>query len=376
MRSRLWNAAVLVMSMLFVSQSWAGLTRHRGIYVTTENIKSAENLPPQEVFEVEGVDGILIRVNWDLVNPGPGVFNWQILDPILDKVMEKRMKLSIGVVSGIYAPKWIGDIHGAPFSEFVVAQRGCLLRRVYHPWNPIYIEAYTRMMKNLKTYLEKKNAYKNLRIVKMSAFAQQTLELRLPRLPSQVVVDEEDGKSCLITDQTKIWQEAGYRPSLILQSYKKILHQLANIFSDKQISQAILHVQGFPYINEQGQLITPEEVTLGDEIVAMATKMLGDRMAFQHTNLNNKGYKLGDRTLSAAERGSSLGWQTNLWGGPNGSQCFFGEDPEMRDCDAITYEQTLNVGINHGASYLEVWTADVLAFPEVIQRTSMKIRNR
>ena len=369
-------ALLLLSSILFSYTNIVVESPHAaGLYVTTQQLNGAENLPDLSVLDVPGVDGILIRVPWNKVETAKGVYDFSLLDTILAKAVLNNKKIALGIIAGIYAPEFISRKQ-LDYQMFNISQQGSCDNtardaKIYLPWAPVYIDAYLNLMRNARDYFVSKGAINNLKIVKMSAIAQQTLELRLPRLWGGTQRGK-DGVECEISNGNAIWAAAGYRPSLVVNAYSQIMQGLISLFPNQAISQALLEVQGFPAIREDGSVI-PEllynngnplnSITTGDDIVKEGIRLLGKKYFVQNTNLStfSTPANVSDRLEEARIAGASLGWQTNIWF-DRGIGCRDQEtkDEKAHECTDIEYQQSLQNGVDTNGKFIEIWVKDVL----------------
>jgi hypothetical protein len=359
-------------SLLFITSlpAAAQLADQSGIYFAPPTVQEGDSNQSVADLSYEGVDGVLIRVPWNILEKTKDNYDWTLIDSYIIGARDAHKKISIGIISGIYAPNWIH----APKIGFYIAQRRCEKRDIYFPWADNYIASYIDLMRAVKHHLESLSAYDNLRIVKMSAIAQQTLELRLPRdtdtadLCTRPVEDSFYGYS-----NNQIWRLVGYRPSKVMAAYSEIVTRMSHIFYGKVISQALLEVQGLPPINENGEILNPNLSKTGDDLVNTGIRILGNKFAAQNTNLSNL-KPINARIPAALAAGASLGWQTNFWqGNDKGAGCMSDITSTKKnsdDCDAEGYQATMTRGIESGAKYIEVWDADIQQFSEILLRTS------
>ncbi len=192
-----------------------------GIYVATPPLIDSRRSPPEAVYENWAAGGIYIRLVWDTMEPAPGVYDWSILDHELDRALPSGKRISIAVRAGGSAPVWLAE-NGVSQSTFVVGRggkrRACVSIEVAWPWDPDYQDAYVNMMHALAAHLRSRpGAYEAVRIVKVTAIAQNTEEMRLPSTDGRPRMRGGREDPCDPSDAIRTWQEAGYRPSLVVQ---------------------------------------------------------------------------------------------------------------------------------------------------------------
>lgn len=350
---------------------------YRGTYVTSPNIVEVGEQGGADQLAQSASSGVFIRIAWRAIETGPGRFDWTAFDSYAVPAIRARKNLSVGILSGIYAPDWLGDQLKVPFAPFRISQRGCIDTRIYYPWSQAYQDRYLNLLRGVKQHLQAIGGYDNLKIVKVSFIAQHTLEPRIPRRRA----GKYDG--CDLPDAPTIWLKAGYRPSLVVAGYSRVVTAMANdIFPAKLLSQPTQRGNPFPDIDDSGKLVAHgvAAAPLVDSIISACLKAAPGRCAIQNQSLQTVG-AVGGRVVRAKGAGAVIGWQTALNRGRARCQ---NEDPSIQGeslkqvarvpCTADGYRRVLDRGITAGASYLELWPVDVQQFASVVADADRRLR--
>lgn len=324
------------------------------IYLTTKKIAREAALPDSKAITSPAIDGVFIRISWNSIQPARDRYDWSLFDTVVRPAVAAHKLLSIGVIAGEQVPDWLAQ-DGVPFVKVTTGRRGrCNVQPVAAVWSPQYVRAYVRMIDALKQHLVAIGAYDSVRIVKISAIASHTLELRLPK-----------NNACSSTvDQD--WANAGYRPARVIAAWRDVAAGIDRAFPNRLLVQTILRKQGFPGVDDTGKLIPEKQDRTGDAIISNCIAMFKARCGVQWTALNLNG-PMAPRVTDAHRRGATIGWQTNLYEGNSvGSGCQDNRRVATITCAAPDYEKMIRRGFDLGGSYIEVWEPDVLRFPDAI----------
>jgi Beta-galactosidase len=111
---------------------------YSGLYIATSPLIDSRRSPPPEVYEIDEVDGIYMRLVWSAIEPAPGAYDWSTLDRELDRPLRAGKKVSLSVITGGYAPDWLAG-RGVSHSTFVVrtsgGRKGCRPIQIGWPWD-------------------------------------------------------------------------------------------------------------------------------------------------------------------------------------------------------------------------------------------------
>jgi hypothetical protein len=306
------------------------------------------------------IDGAAIMVRWSSIEQRPGVYDWHILDPWLSQVISLRKKLSLGVMAGWFTPEWLYDsAHGVPANRFRYnrhpqGQPLCAILTLPSPWNAVFVREYNAMTRDLARHLrtfEGGGAYANLRMIKVGGINNTTEELRL-------VANGGDNGPCKQSDAQAIWKAAGFRPSNIVEAWRRMAQTAADVFPQALLSNDVIQAGAFPPIDERGNIYRPQPRTtdaLTDRIINIGIRRWGSRFSVQWDGLSQA--PVDPAVVRAGQRGATIGWQLNhvLL---KGSGCIYGL--LRKPCGSVDEYQTMfENGIRNGGKFIEVWADDL-----------------
>lgn len=358
-------AAAFAASGLYLVHAQApGSTRaanatYRGLYVATRPLLAGRKADTID-WARSPASGAYIRLTWAQVEPVPGRFDWSALDPVLDAAVGAGKKLSMSIITGGSSPAWLPG--KAATVTFRVGKGGdrrrCTQVVEGLPWDPAYQQRYVGVMRALADHLRSRPAdYAALRIVKMTAIAQNTEELRLPSTDGDRLWRGRKDP-CDQSDAVATWRAAGYAPEKVVAGWTAMAKGVARAFPDKIIAQDTLENNDFPDIGDSG--------SVKREIVDDGIARLKGRFAVQWNGLTATG-RIANSVVEAGRRGAIIGWQTNAFRGLNGAGCNADRLAVAATCSSKDYAAILARGIALGGAYIEVWPADVAAFPDAIR---------
>lgn len=326
-----------------------------GIYLTTKVLMNESQLPSPTSYDARGVDGVFLRIAWDAIQPAPDRYDWRLFDSVARTAVAKGKKLSIGVVAGSQSPAWLASA-GVPNVSFTFGKR-CMTEQVPAAWTPQFVAAYGKMIDAVKAHMVATGTYNAVTMVKVSGLTQRSLELGLPK-----------SNKCSQNLDAQMAQ-AGYRPGKTLAAWNTMAGDIAAAFPGKLVVQPIFQAQGFPAIGDDGQPIPKGQVDLGNRIVASCIQRFGGRCGIQWNALKAQG-RMADRVIAARDKGATIGWQSNLYEGPQvGAGCQVDRRAETVPCTDQSYAQLLARGVALGATFIEVWEPDVLKYRGAFAQT-------
>jgi hypothetical protein len=240
--------------------------------------------------------GVFIRLRWDEVNPGPGVYDWTAMDREIEKAVRNGKLYSLSFKAGSKGtPQWIFDpaIAGATAVERLTfrdagdgEQPGCgTLMDLGSPADPNYRRHYFALWQAAARHIRERNAwYRALAYVKPSGANLFSHENRLPK---------NCEPNCAICNP-QVWAERGhYTPEALYEFYRQQTALLAAEFPDKDMSYALIQA-GFPLVNDNGEYKEPLTLPLPrgteqtEQILAQGRKDHGLRFIVQHNGLGPK----------------------------------------------------------------------------------------
>ncbi|HWY15765.1 MAG TPA: hypothetical protein VNX86_11565 [Rhizomicrobium sp.] len=343
---------------------------YAGIYVMSARPVVQGPAVPPEVYHIKAIDGVYLRQPWSAIEKAPGLFDWASMDGAISLAINARKKISLAILAGRFSPDWL-DKAGARRSAFSIpagwpTQR-CVTMQIPWPWDRGYQDAYIAMTVALSHHLRSwRAAYSALKIVKISPIAISSEELRMPvTWPARLTAI---ANPCPQTDVTKVWQRAGFRPSLVLSAWTRMADAVAQGFPGKLLAIDILDGNDFPPIGENGS-VSPGSTTRQAIISASIARFPG-RFAVQWDGLTASNFS--PSTEAARRSGAVIGWSTNEFRGENGAGCnatrreFIERHEAAAPCNAAGYDAILQHAVNLHGRFIEVWSSDALRFPQAM----------
>lgn len=341
-----------------------------GVYASPGPLLNARRSIEDEIYRSKAASGVYVRLVWSQVEPKQGVYDFSLLDHELSRAVAAKRRISISVIAGGNAPPWLAA-SGIKTVRFDIgrggANRACTTIEMGVPWDKGYQDAYVALWRAIADRTKLRGASDLVRIVKLTGVNRITEELRLPGTAGQA----ED--VCGRTDDAAIWRKVGYRPQLVVDGWTRIAEGIGHIFPGKVLALDILERNDFPPIGDDGGVIQTSPVK--DRIIASGLKVFEGRFAVQWNGLTANG-PLAETVLSSGARGAVIGWQSNAFRGLEGAGCNTQRLAKAEPCDSTGFAAILQRGIDKGGAYVEVWTKDVLRFPEAVRAADEAMRRR
>ena len=215
----------------------------RGIYVGGNDIANENTKSLTAALRVPGVDGFLLVIGWDEIEPALGQYQWATLDKWMSQAASAGKKITLSVTDGTHTPSWLfqpapGGGGARPLS-FSISRKGgasnvCEQETIAAPWDPAFLKQFDSMLAALSAHLKDAGTYKPLTLLRLTGINRDTDELHLPEETPQ-----STGLAC-VSDAIVTWQNAGYLPSLLLQGWDAITSSFHKSFPDKSFTVAII----------------------------------------------------------------------------------------------------------------------------------------
>jgi len=345
-------------------------------------------------LSVPGVDGVVLVIGWNYTEPAMGQYKWDTLDYWMSTAIALAKKVDLVVDAGIFTPSWLFQpaptgAGAIPLTFKISPHEGktakCQSETIAPPWDTVYLAQWDSMLTTLAAHLRSVGTYKAVTLLRLTGINRSTDELRLPAETPQ-----STGDLTCVSDAISIWQQAGYRPSLLLQAWDEITDSFKRNFPDKSFSVAIIPpgLSPFPPIDEDGSVITGTVPDQDEPLLALASRKLPSHLVVQFNFLlpseKEGGQAANPTVIQAAETlGTMAAFQTNNWLAANtkeaGAACG-GKVTNSTPCTAATYLELLQNGIyplypdkSLRAVYIEVWPSNLNAFPDDIQQAHLEL---
>lgn len=350
----------------------------RGIYVYSSDVSQISSGYATKVtssLAVPGMDGIVLVIGWKAIEPARGQYQWSTLDQWIHAAAGKKIDLTIP--AGSATPSWLFQPPpagaGAKPLAFTISPHGgatgvCDSETIAAPWDPAFLGEWDAMLGALAAHLKSTGTYFDVTLLRLTGINRTTDELRLPAETPQ-----STGVSC-VSDAVSIWQQAGYRPSLLQQGWDQITGSFLKSFPDKPFSVAIIPTNAFPAIDESGSIIHGTPPDANAPLLSLAARKFPGRLVVQF-NFLMPGEAASPAVIQAAQTlGTIPAFQTNNYFGSTGEGAACSEPvTNPTPCTAATFLALLQTGIYPlgqndpmRAEYIEVFPANAINFPEDI----------
>ena len=357
----------------------------RGIYIYTNDVSQLSKAGAAQLtqsFSVPGVDGVAVVIGWDAIEPSMGQYSWTVLDQWIAQVSGLGLKIDLVVPAGSSVPAWLFQPvpagAGAAELSFTVSPHGgstgvCDSVNEAAPWDPAFLAQWDAMLSALSAHLKVTGTYGAITLVRLTGINRTTEELRLPAETAA-----STGLAC-VSNSIATWQQAGYRPSLLLKGWNAVLNSFDKYFPDKTFAVSIIPNDAFPGIAEDGTVITGH---IGDEnqtLLQAASQLLPGRLVVQFDFLMPGEAASTEVTNAAQMLGTLAAFQTNEYLGPQGAAC---SEPVTNPtpCTSDTFLTLLETGIYPlgqsnplRSQYIEVFHANAQAFPADILTAHLQL---
>ncbi len=350
----------------------------RGLYVVTNvlPVSKANSDALAAAYNVPGVNGTVLVLGWDGIEPAMGQYDWTVLDQWTTMAAStgKKIDLSItiGYVGSSHTPSWLfqpapggGGAKPLTFSfTRKPADTTCLTETLPAPWDPAFLAQWDALLAAVSAHLKSTGRYDNVVLLRLTGINKDSDELHLP---SQTADPSVPCRS----DNVATWQQAGYRPSLLLQGWDGTTSSFKKYFPDKSFSVAIIaSANPFPPIAEDGSIIKGSISQPSLPLLTLAAQKFPGHLVIQNNSLYPDSPAQPETVQSAQSLGTMIAFQTNEDVTAQGAGCGSRSDPQPTPCTAGTFLAMLNTGIYPlgtsdplRAQYIEVFALNVNALP-------------
>jgi len=363
-------AATMAVSVsVFGSAPRAWSASARGVFALANPGKPV----PSAVLSNPNVDGIALLFLWQAIEPNEGEFHWQAVDEQVERIHRAGKIYSLGVIPGINAPAWVYR-DGAVAFEFrwdkPWGPPPCSEARFPIPWDPAYIRTWKAFVHALG---ERYSGDPRLVLAKIQGVNAQTPEFLLPHdRPGEAAAGRL--VQCEPTDEVAEWQRFGYRPARVREAWRDFAETYRAAFPQQELAIES-GPWGMPPIEASGNLTvgraTDRELPVA--IIRVGKEILDGRLVAQNDGLEAT---WSWNALPELARPGPIAFQM-AWKVTDDPSCRMNHF--IRPCDPVqTLEEAIRRGIDAGASYLEIYQADLLnpSLKEVIARAHRRLDER
>ncbi len=310
-------------------------------------------------------------------------WTWGYVDTLVQAALSHQKKFSIELETGAQRgstylqslPPGFAAACGptcAPLFDVWTVGGGsdkCLSAYVLLPWVPQVQDFWSRAATALAAHLRATGAYSSLTLVHVPGLSVYDEELRLPTgFPRPDSTDTSlcpDGRladSAVVADaDTARWRSLGYSDSAVVAGFGAIAASFAHAFPDRFLGLSLFPAgpRGIDFPNLTGDAVG----YLASQIVETVSLIAPGRVQVQADNLDTQ-VALPEVLNLAAQFGDSVGWQSNKHGGTGAGCDGLGAGSCGPDGPDSPYFRLLQEGSQNRGEYVEVWSADVVAFPQ------------
>jgi hypothetical protein len=314
-----------------------------------------------------------------------GQFNWDwtYLDTLAQIAVSNGKKFSVELETGFQSgstyqqslPSGFAAACGADCAPlFDVWTTGastgrCISAYVLLPWVPKVQEFWSAAASAVSAHLKQTGVYGSLTLVHVPGLSVYDEELRLPTgFPRSAPTDTSvcpDGRSAyptVISDaSTTAWQNYGYSDTAVINGFTVIATAFAQAFPDRVLGLSLFNpaVIGIDFPN-----LTHDPVGyVASQIVQKVTAIAPGRVQLQSDEIDTN-VVLPEVNAFAMQYSDLVGWQTNKHGGTGAGCNGSGAGSCGPDGPTSPYFQLLQHGALNAGEYLEVWSADVVSYPQ------------
>ncbi|MGP8246545.1 MAG: hypothetical protein ACLQVN_18755 [Bryobacteraceae bacterium] len=309
-------------------------------------------------------------------------WNWTYLDTLVQTAVSHNKKFSIALEMGFQnsfaylnsLPAGFAAACGADcaplFRSWSVGGKAdqCIEGYVPLPWVPNVQQFWSALATAMAQHLQQTGTYSSLTLVHLPGVSIYDEEFRLPSgLPGPTSSDSTtcpDGTAAYPNVQNDAsqarWQTLGYSDANVVSGFTVIAKAYAQAFPDKFLGVSLLNPGAsgvdFPrFTNDPVGYVA-------SLLVQAALGIAPGRIQLQSDDLDvsTSETAVGEVIDFANQFSTAVGWQMNKHGG-TGAAC--NSQPCTPDGADSGYFQLLETGAINNGEYIEVFSADVVAYP-------------
>lgn len=269
-----------------------------------------------EIAQLDHVDGILVRMSWDTLEPAPGAYDWSLLDEQIARAEQYGIKVSLAVVNGSAAPAWLSALGVEMFSF----QFGMETREIPVPWDSTFQSRWSQFIAELGGRYANEDT---ISLVYATNSSRNGFEMQLPFSP---------------TDQVN-WASAGYSDALYAQSWNDAIDAFVAAFPNHPVSHEVHPVLGSDDV--ANEVYQHARDTHGDAVGVLAAWWMVHNALDVYPGMFEI---LKDASLASHSQVQVANSYTNT--------------PERFSDEG--YQGEIDLAIESGVRYMEVWNSDLL----------------
>jgi len=231
---------------------------------------------PAWVWDEPGFNVVYIRLNWQLVNPAPGVYDWSTLDPHMDAAVRSGKYFGTSIRAGVQeTPEWLFDARLGDQKCKPIDFSG-IKRTIGLPQDQNYQHWWFEVHRALADHVRSNNAWwQRLTAIRLSGANYHSAEAVLP------ATSGDDPKTA---DYDMIWEKAGYTPMGLYKFFAAQGDLFLEIFPGKDICYPLIQ-NGWPRANAEDPTNRIGGVDQTVEILQRGRERWGSSFVVQHLGL-------------------------------------------------------------------------------------------
>lgn len=196
------------------------------------------------------VDGVLLEVPWNVLEPLEGSFNWSLIDTVLSQAATYGKKVSLILGAGWQTPTWV-YADGAKAYKFVWDSSNwgpapCTPTSIPVPWDAVFLSKWADLVTAAGNRYD---SSETIASVKVSGVSSKTQETFLPTSVHRSISGK--GFSCTSYDDVADWQAVGYTRLKVEAAWANTMEIFARAFPSKMLEPMFIP-GGFPAIDDNG----------------------------------------------------------------------------------------------------------------------------
>ena len=302
-----------------------------GIY----SLNGSKGTINSQILSNRYIDGIVLRYAWNSLEPSDGVFNWATVDSQIAQVKAYGKKVSIGVLPGFESPSWLYQEHAQKFNFIWDKNRDvpiCSVQTIPVPWDPVFVSKWKTFIQALG---QRYNSNPTVANVKITGINSESEEHTLPLSVNAPI----NGGQCTSYNDVANWIKIGYTRTKVEDAWQQFAQTFHLFFPAKSIT-AQLAPGAFPPIDQNGRLMAGK----ADQQLTL--------------DLLNRGIADYPSQFAGQNNGLSASW---IWSDliKVSSQIVTGY--QTVSPMGSNLQRTLNLAVQGGAEFVELYPVDVLA---------------
>jgi len=308
------SLAIAVASPLSIART---IEKPMGLYCScppTNNMGSGSVVPA--VAQLDHVDGVLVRVAWEDIETSPGVYDWSLIDGQIQAAQSYGIKISLAVVNGLVAPDWLSAMGTQMFDyTFHKSQESIPV-----PWDATFQSRWNQFIADLGA---RYNTEDTISLVYITTSSSNGFEMQLPRSPTDIAN----------------WNAIGYTDELYASAWKSAMDAFADAFPNHPLSHEVHPVLNSDVVAEDVYQYAREHH--GDQVGVLAAWWMVHNAEDVYPGMFEI---LKDASYESHSEVQVANSYTNT--------------PDRFSEDG--YQGEINLAINSGVRYMEVWNSDLL----------------